>query len=1197
MKLSNVQIDRYGIFNNFRLSNLTDQFNLIHGGNGTGKTLLARYIRQTMFGTQDSSTSAGHLTADFNHAAYRLVRDDSTSHQLSASQVNSHASNPASVPRQGEMSADVSGHLQSASNSGYEVIFNFDPRNVRQSIVEIGRLMTQRLGVPMGDSNSGNEAEYAAHARQESDLKHQLQNLVSRISSLRDQRNTIVHEIESSESSYRSRIGNVESEISELNARIGRSDLHSLREHVNSLDAEIAQARLLAEQEQQPVQYASQTPHNANESLAILYRRLDEVDNQIRSWRNIHSDVQQQRVQLKDEMTRWNSMSVESHEHPYHRSREILRDIEERINNTEGSIHQYRNGQNSQDVHRVFENVQSCFEKLRGDLYTLCDELGTQYKNIRHRSAAAELKRLRRCYHEIGDNLESLIAHRHRVLEDIRHMDPQGAAAISRAELEFCNCAQHEGYLQARRKYLGELTPAAPTRMVPSTDGTLTLRLRELEELRAARVRDLVAAENEINELQSRLIEKQNMRDGMALDSTVSLRDRLIQIDTDLASMDRERLSLQNRIDTLVPVRRTPATPLMVRASELADQLTLGEVRRLWWSDVPSNAQSVSLQIEQKSNGQIEFDMLSSGLQQQTSLALSLAVAEHLRSSGMQLPMVLDDVFVNLDPELIRRTLDVLLSFTQRGNQVLAMSSDQTVLQLCRSQNVIVFDLPDTQFTPSAPAYQPDRSTEVPMREPEFLTPFTTRQHVQIPTTPIGYPQIKYPVAGPTIDHSASHFDYVETVSTTTEHVQPLERTPSIRLNTAPITTTSEDSRLEGLRIVSSDQLNRLSQLGISTLRDLLDVNPHHLPQSFNNVGISQAEIDGWQSISWLLICVPSLQVEDAQILNAIGINEPEQLESTHGQQLQDRISRFINSKEGRRYADSYRGFGRDQINGWYDSLSQTRSRWRLPSGYSRRNRWRTTESKQSGSESRTGDRRSFSQTRERRPERRSDRRDRSDRNRASESQRSSLPISQERRKRERSSTHDRLDNAVSRFSRNTNDGNSQSTVRSTSESQSRSSRTKTRQGDSSKPLKFYLDLSDQLEAAPSIGPKTAERFIAVGIRTVGEFLDQTAESIAEKINYKRITADVIRTWQHHARLVCRIPNLRGHDSQLLVACGITEPEDLAERSPSKLFAVVEPFSETKEGLKIIRGGKQPDLAEITDWINWAKHTRSLQAA
>ena len=145
--------------------------------------------------------------------------------------------------------------------------------------------------------------------------------------------------------------------------------------------------------------------------------------------------------------------------------------------------------------------------------------------------------------------------------------------------------------------------------------------------------------------------------------------------------------------------------------------------------------------------------------------------------------------------------------------------------------------------------------------------------------------------------------------------------------------------------------------------------------------------------------------------------------------------------------------------------------------------------------------------------------------------------------------------------------------------------------------LKFYLDLGDHIEAAPSIGPKTAERFEKIGVSTVDQFLKQTAESMSDKLNYKRLSADLIRQWQHQARLVCRVPNLRGHDAQLLVACNIIEPEELASMQPQSLFEIIGPFAETKDGLKIIRNGKKPDLAEITDWITWAADTRSLQAA
>ncbi len=145
--------------------------------------------------------------------------------------------------------------------------------------------------------------------------------------------------------------------------------------------------------------------------------------------------------------------------------------------------------------------------------------------------------------------------------------------------------------------------------------------------------------------------------------------------------------------------------------------------------------------------------------------------------------------------------------------------------------------------------------------------------------------------------------------------------------------------------------------------------------------------------------------------------------------------------------------------------------------------------------------------------------------------------------------------------------------------------------------LKFYLNMTDAVEAAPSIGPKTAERFVSIGVNTIRDFLQTTSEQMAEQINFKRISADVIRTWQDQTRLVCQVPNLRGHDAQLLVACGIREAQELAQMNPRKLLNMVGPFSDTKEGMKIVRSGKKPDLEEVSDWIDWAKQLRPIQAA
>ncbi len=149
----------------------------------------------------------------------------------------------------------------------------------------------------------------------------------------------------------------------------------------------------------------------------------------------------------------------------------------------------------------------------------------------------------------------------------------------------------------------------------------------------------------------------------------------------------------------------------------------------------------------------------------------------------------------------------------------------------------------------------------------------------------------------------------------------------------------------------------------------------------------------------------------------------------------------------------------------------------------------------------------------------------------------------------------------------------------------------------SAAPKRFHLELSNTIEQAPSIGPRMAERLEAIGIRTVADFLNADPAATAARLNRKSIDADVIRTWQQQAALVCRVPWLRGHDAQILVACGVTDPETLAKRDAATFWKTVQPFAESAQGKRILRTSKAPDLEEVTQWIQWAAQARTLRAA
>lgn len=146
-------------------------------------------------------------------------------------------------------------------------------------------------------------------------------------------------------------------------------------------------------------------------------------------------------------------------------------------------------------------------------------------------------------------------------------------------------------------------------------------------------------------------------------------------------------------------------------------------------------------------------------------------------------------------------------------------------------------------------------------------------------------------------------------------------------------------------------------------------------------------------------------------------------------------------------------------------------------------------------------------------------------------------------------------------------------------------------------PLRFFLELDADVVDAPSIGPKTAKRFYRIGINTVRQLLYCDVDDAAAKINMRHIPANTIIDWQDQARLVLCIPELRGHDAQILVACDYRTVNDVAHANHAQLTQAAVRFAKSKEGERIIRSGKLPDAKEVGDWINWANQSRSLKAA
>jgi predicted flap endonuclease-1-like 5' DNA nuclease len=134
-------------------------------------------------------------------------------------------------------------------------------------------------------------------------------------------------------------------------------------------------------------------------------------------------------------------------------------------------------------------------------------------------------------------------------------------------------------------------------------------------------------------------------------------------------------------------------------------------------------------------------------------------------------------------------------------------------------------------------------------------------------------------------------------------------------------------------------------------------------------------------------------------------------------------------------------------------------------------------------------------------------------------------------------------------------------------------------------PPRIYLHAADDVEKAPSIGPRMAERLYALGVKTVADLFAATPATLAERLDQRNVSDETIVDWQDQARLVCAVPGLRGTHAQLLVGAGYRSRDSIAAAQEDKLCAAVLAFAMTPEGHRILRDGNPPDLERIKSWL------------
>ncbi len=142
-----------------------------------------------------------------------------------------------------------------------------------------------------------------------------------------------------------------------------------------------------------------------------------------------------------------------------------------------------------------------------------------------------------------------------------------------------------------------------------------------------------------------------------------------------------EALTLRWAVDRY---REQRQNPLLVRASALFATLTLGRYRGLK-IDYDAAAPRL-LGLCEDGESLIGVDAMSEGTSDQLFLALRLAAVEQALASGVRLPFLADDLFVNFDDARAAAGLRVLADFA-RSTQVLLFTHHSHLVELARKQH------------------------------------------------------------------------------------------------------------------------------------------------------------------------------------------------------------------------------------------------------------------------------------------------------------------------------------------------------------------------------------------------------------------------------------------------------------------------------------------------------------------------------
>ena len=1084
LRLSQLSLAGEGAWPDLKVEHLSPELNVFYGPPRAGKSSVAQLVGHLMYGSTESSwrrqfgqnvtTTEGSVKLNAPQGDFVLRRHTTASQHGTKQQTRLTIS----TGRGDTVDGQTIQHLLSGLSPQLAAkVFMVDFAESPRADLLLNETFARDFTSSQRSHTSRYSRQYSCCDPSETSIVDRVDR--RRIDELVSRRDTIAGEIEQQMSRRRNESEVLEREINEVDSalQVQRERLEQLRIKLQGVDSELAEldTRLRYFSLDQESKYYGQ-----HLDVEQDQQQLAELDEEITRCRKTLASSQQREILLRTELAKCSPDGTADSVTCLADGRATLGVLEQLLDDLDAEVSQLARAHEpgrciGHDSHVKLSPVAAL---LRQQVYTLCGQLTEQERIVRRQQLTTESRQLARVHTELGERLDLLLSRRESLVGRSQRAGQAARLVPQPPTIKHCRCEHHGEFVQTSDSML--LGYADRGRKEAEAREQLSVLQCERTQL----VEEFNRLQREIELTEDRWETLQRERAGLI--GGASLEEQQTELDR-LESVIRQSLQA---VDTPLPSSSTGVW----RASDVLAQLTNGQLTQIRLERHQSQATIVDRQGRPRT-----LENLSASEHDQLYLALTLSLVSSYAQRGIQLPLILDEPFLQQDSAQTATMVGVLEEFAKAGHQLLVFTEDRDAQRRFSTLSAKLFDLESLRQTKTRPTVKP---TYVP--EP---TPTVQKNNTRI--------------IRETYDGHSTPVLRLATVNTTGEGDSQQD----------DVFYLTENSSFNDFPVLAADTSVLFSRINIQTIGDLLTADAEETARLLDHQGITSETVELWQIHMGLMCHLPNVTLDDAQVLAAAGIESPEDLFDVDIDALMRSIEDFFRSDHGRRFSHARNRYGSSQLSRWRSGARQYRDRWqrssRRYSGWqARRSRRRSNTSRSTAERHQTGSRHSESYRTE--------------------------------RKSRKSTSSNRKEN---------------------------------------RPRRFYLSREQNVEDAPSIGPKTAKRLAKVGIRTVADLLAADPESTANEIDASHIKAETLAAWQHQARLVCQIPELRGYGAQLLVACGMTQPDQIARTKADALVTQVLTYCKTKEGQRILRSGDAPKREKIAEWVELASHSRSLEAA